>query len=523
MTAHAPYQTSESAAEPQRQTLLWVGAFLLLLALGAAVFFCAWVFNQRMQGFYRDRVYPHVSSLNLDLGGLTREEAQQTLAAAANRTDTGALILHDDAPGGARQWSLPWTEAGFTLDVVGTLDDVWATGRAKGTPLKEQLRLWFRPQTWEVAPRFTLDLAQTRTALERIAAEVSLPPVEPRLGLENGAIIVIPGTPGRVLDTTALLGQIQTQSSSAAGEMHLDLLYRDVFPVEPDTTEVQAQAEALLNRQVTIAAFDVLTEQTLNWTLGREDFVPWLRLVAREDGTAAVEADPEAVPETLKALAAQLGDGRGFRTEEAAGQVWDAYAEGGGHVVAYLTHPERLYSVQSGDTVGRIAAKLGMPPGLIMEANRGVDLDRLWVGQQLTIPSQDVLTPYLPVPGKKIVVSIPEQRVRVYENGGLLWDWTTSTGIKDSPTATGIFQIISKEENAYASQWDLWMPYFMGVYVAGGNVVNGFHELPILQSGQRLWAGNLGSPASFGCIILGIPEAETLYNWAEIGVVVVIQ
>ncbi|MDX9954607.1 MAG: peptidoglycan binding domain-containing protein, partial [Anaerolineae bacterium] len=292
MTAHAPYQTSESAAEPQRQTLLWVGAFLLLLALGAAVFFCAWVFNQRMQGFYRDRVYPHVSSLNLDLGGLTREEAQQTLAAAANRTDTGALILHDDAPGGARQWSLPWTEAGFTLDVVGTLDDVWATGRAKGTPLKEQLRLWFRPQTWEVAPRFTLDLAQTRTALERIAAEVSLPPVEPRLGLENGAIIVIPGTPGRVLDTTALLGQIQTHSSSAAGEMHIDLLYRDVFPVEPDTTEVQAQAEALLNREVTISAFDVLTEQTLNWTLGREDFVPWLRLVAREDGTAAVEANP---------------------------------------------------------------------------------------------------------------------------------------------------------------------------------------------------------------------------------------
>ena len=203
--------------------------------------------------------------------------------------------------------------------------------------------------------------------------------------------------------------------------------------------------------------------------------------------------------------------------------MWDAYSEGGGHVTAYLTHPERLYTVQSGDTVGRIGAKLGMPPGLIMEANRGVDLDRLWVGQQLTIPSQDVLTPYLPVPGKKIVVSIPEQRVRVYENGGLLWDWTTSTGIKDSPTATGIFQIISKEENAYASQWDLWMPYFMGVYVAGGNVVNGFHELPILQSGQRLWAGNLGSPASFGCIILGIPEAETLYNWAEIGVVVVIQ
>jgi lipoprotein-anchoring transpeptidase ErfK/SrfK len=26
-----------------------------------------------------------------------------------------------------------------------------------------------------------------------------------------------------------------------------------------------------------------------------------------------------------------------------------------------------------------------------------------------------------------------------------------------------------------------------------------------------------------GCIILGIPEAETLYNWVEVGVVVVIE
>ena len=70
---------------------------------------------------------------------------------------------------------------------------------------------------------------------------------------------------------------------------------------------------------------------------------------------------------------------------------------------------------------------------------------------------------------------------------------------------------------------DHWMPYFIAVYPAGGGVENGFHELPILANGQRLWAGSLGRAASFGCIILGIPEAGTLYNWAEVGVVVVIE
>lgn len=518
MTAQTTYQPVEDSQLAQRYFLLWSTIPLLLLLLGATLFFCAWVFDQKLQDIYRDRVYPHVHSMGVDLSGLTRDAAREALLAATLRADTGVLTLRD----GPRTWQFPWMEAGLQLDVDSTLEAAWAVGRVE-RPLTEQLQLWLRPEPREIAPRFTLDLLQTRQVLEALAAEVSVQPVQAGLGLEGGTVVVIPGKPGRVLDVTAMLAQIQTLSSSAAGELVLDLLYRDVYPVEPDTTVVQAQAEALLNRRVTVSAFDVLTEETLTWTLERDTFVSWLRLVLREDGNVVVEADPTAVPTTLEALAAQLGDGRGFRTAEAAQQLWEAYTHGGGHVTVYLSHPERLYTVQPGDTVGRIAAKMGMPPGLIMEANRGVDLDRLWVGQQLLIPSQDVLTPYLPVPGKKIVVSIPEQRVRVYENGALLWDWPTSTGIKESPTATGVFQIISKVEKAYASQWDLWMPYFLGVYVAGGGVTNGFHELPILRNGQRLWAGNLGRPASYGCIILGIPEAETLYHWAEIGVLVVIK
>jgi lipoprotein-anchoring transpeptidase ErfK/SrfK len=67
------------------------------------------------------------------------------------------------------------------------------------------------------------------------------------------------------------------------------------------------------------------------------------------------------------------------------------------------------------------------------------------------------------------------------------------------------------------------MPHFIAIYRAGGDTYNGIHGLPTLSSGQRLWAGNLGSRASYGCIVLGLEEAETLYDWAEIGVPVIIQ
>jgi len=332
----------------------------------------------------------------------------------------------------------------------------------------------------------------------------------------------VPGTAGRVLNITSTLAKLQSIGGTLS-RIEVPLEFDHVAPVTPDTTAVKTQAEAFLTRSILISTYDVLTDQTFTWTLGRETIAGWLRLVPGPGGEPVVDINLYQVQDTLLELAEEMGEGRGFRFEEAAHQVFEAFDTGEAQVTLYLTHPERTYIVEAGDTLTGLSAKFGMPPGLVAEANVGIDINRLSVGQSIIIPSQDILTPYLPVRGKRIVVSIAEQRTRVYENDALLYDWPTSTGMKDSPTARGTFQILSKEDKAYASQWDLWMPYFIAVYPAGGGVENGFHELPILANGQRLWAGSLGRPASFGCIILGIPEAETLYNWVEVGVVVVIE
>jgi hypothetical protein len=66
------------------------------------------------------------------------------------------------------------------------------------------------------------------------------------------------------------------------------------------------------------------------------------------------------------------------------------------------------------------------------------------------------------------------------------------------------------------------MPHWLGIYWAG-SLENGIHALPILSNGQRLWAGYLGTPVSFGCVILGVEEARMLYGWAVVGMPVVIQ
>lgn len=490
-------------------------AAVLLLVLGAVALFAAWMVAESMLRPYQERIYPNVYVAGVDLGGLTPAEASARLAAAPT-WQQGVLILRD----GERRWAVPWAEIGLHPELEATVQAAFAVGRGEANPLA---RLRLLAGYHEVAPVMTIDPAVARQLLGRLAEEVYEPPVDATLDLVDGQVVAVPGRSGRGLNIDATLENLVTTVNYLGTDNQVALTFLIILPDVADASPAQAEAEAMLERRIELSAYDLLTDETFHWTLGREEIFSWLRVEQEEGSGPRVGIDPAAVQATLVELAATMGEGRGFRFEEAAEQVMELFAAGGGSAELYLTHPTRTHVVQAGDTVTRIAAAYGMPPGLIAEANAGIDLNHLQVGQILTVPSQDILTPYLVDPSRRIVVSIAEQRMRVYQDGALLYDWPVSTGIARSPTYTGIYQVLSKEENAYASQWDLWMPHFIAVYRAGGDVYNGIHALPILSSGRRLWEGALGSPASYGCIILGVEEAATLYEWVDIGVLVVIE
>jgi lipoprotein-anchoring transpeptidase ErfK/SrfK len=122
---------------------------------------------------------------------------------------------------------------------------------------------------------------------------------------------------------------------------------------------------------------------------------------------------------------------------------------------------------------------------------------------------------------KYILVDISEQHMYVYENDQLIYSFVASTGINNG-TRTGLFHVQSKIPSAYGATWNIWMPNWLGIYWAG-SLENGIHALPILPNGSELWAGYLGRPISYGCVVLGSYEASQLYNWAEIGTPVEIQ
>lgn len=128
----------------------------------------------------------------------------------------------------------------------------------------------------------------------------------------------------------------------------------------------------------------------------------------------------------------------------------------------------------------------------------------------------------VPYAGKTILVDISDQHVYAYEKGELIFSFVASTG-RNHSTRAGRYKILDKIPKAYSDPWGFWMPYWMGFEYVGSNLENGFHSLPVLSNGAQIWGKKIGSPITYGCVVLKPNDMKKLYRWAGIGTAVVIR
>ena len=169
----------------------------------------------------------------------------------------------------------------------------------------------------------------------------------------------------------------------------------------------------------------------------------------------------------------------------------------------------RMYIVRAGDSLAEIAERFRSTAFGFAVANALVEPSDAHAGRILRLPASYT-------GAKRISIDLSDQRLYAYEGDNTVLSFVASSGRAPFYTRVGEFQVQSKIPNAYGSTWGIWMPNWLGIYWAGGTE-NGIHALPILASGQTLWAGYLGTPISYGCIVLDTYDAQTLYDWAEIG------
>jgi lipoprotein-anchoring transpeptidase ErfK/SrfK len=500
---------------------------LLCAGLGGAVFLSG-VYSQH----YAGRIYPGVSVYDADLGGLTVDEAAAVLTAQFPDPSSLPLTLRD----GERIWNRSWADMAIRLDPMASARLAYRVGREGATGQQRVTQLRALAAGWPLSPVVVLpDPTQATVALQALNADVAVPPVNATLIIQSDGVTPVPGQAGRELDIEAIVTVLPHTIGVGDEGIVMELLTRPVEPAISDPGAAQAQAEALLAGPFTLVTDDPLTDFSATWSVEPDVVAAWL--VAQpllpiqptgpneveEEARLAVTVQEEAVRAYLEDLGSQLTDEVAINVERTVSAVRAAVEEGQSQATIVLTHQPHIYVVQPGDTLMSVAYAHGFPVWRLTGANPGVEPGELWPGQQIVIPSVDVLFPLPLIKHRRIVVDLSDQRVYAYEGDALVYNLIASTGIASSPTIPGVFQVLSKEEEAYASSWDLWMPHFMGIYRAGPDFTNGFHGLPTLSNGARLWEGYLGRPVSYGCVVIGLSEAAALYEWTELGTLVVIQ
>lgn len=506
----------QTMAVPRNQHRQFPWIPLIILAAGVA---CLLPFAATVSYFGYLQIFEHiVPGVKVGDLNLTLKNISQAAADINTHWNVERKITVTD---GLQSWQLYPAELGLNADGYQTAQNAYEVGRFQSISVEINQILTSMLEGREVDLEVNLDPEIARASLEKLNAQAGKLPQNARIVLQGGTLTALPGELGYAVNIDETMNTLLANPAAVLISSTLHLQLKPVPPTIEDASTILAEAEKFVNIPVTIAAYDPITDETIKIPVNRQDLASWLT-VGSEDGGNNIKVDPGRVGTYLSTLGDSLGTGRFVDTEKYGIQVARTIEQGKAPFFI-INHQPTTHTVQKGETLLRMSWKLGFPMWKLIEANPGIDPNQLVTGQVLNVPSKDELLPLPVIPNKRIIINLSKQRLLVYQDGHQIHNYVISTGIDRSPTQPGVFQVLEHKPNAYASVWDLTMPNFLGIYEAWPGFMNGIHGLPMLSNGTRLWANILGKPASFGCIILDLPAAKELYQWAENGVVVEIK
>jgi LysM repeat protein len=515
-----PYEPSQIPREQTRETKSWNKT---LLAIGILVILVGLVLTPVMAvlGFYgyfqvTDLIVPGVYVGDTQVGSARVYDAAIRLHRDWNMGQQFRVEM--PLPEEVRTRTVSPAEVGLSLDAPKTAQNAHLIGRGPGMRNRLSEMYTSLVDGTQVDPVITFNQEAGESGLAALANLLGIPAQDATLYISDGKPEVIPGIPGIAIDIEKTLAEVSADPYKVFMTGSLTLSTKSVSPRIQDVSAALAEAERLVNATVELYAYDPVTDEHLSWSIPAEEVRTWVVVDQGEDGPQ-VSLSERSISDFLGRFNASIGPEQWIDPEIHTPILFDGVQENN-PVKVIIQYQPTTYTIQPGDSLLAISWRIGIPMWKVMQANPGLDPDMLFAGQDLVIPPKDAMLSLPVIENKRIVVSLDEQHMWLYQDGELLDHYKISTGLDRSPTQPGIFQVQTHVEEAYASIWDLYMPHFIGIYEAWPGFMNGFHGLPTLSTGRRLWVGVLGRPVSFGCIVLDLKPAEDLFQWAEKGVVV---
>lgn len=328
----------------QRRGVAWE-LTLALLALAIIVAGVATLLI--MELWLIDRVMPGVYVWDVDLGGMTRDEAMEQLQTNFDYPADRLPTLHYSE----LVWPVDLTSLGGQLDAEATVDTALSVGH-RGDPItriEEQFDVLANGVL--VMPTFAFDPGTGGVFLSQVAGQVNRPLRNATLSLGNDlSVAIIPSQVGLVVDEEATRQALAQRISSMTGG-DVELIVKESEPLLTDLEAAQAQVQRVLSAPITLTAPDhepwIIEPQTLaSWLI--------LRPATSDDGstTLAVSLDPGHTTRYAEDIARQVTwqpTNAQFRWDDASGTIVPVIASVPGQTLDVTATVALITNASTGD------------------------------------------------------------------------------------------------------------------------------------------------------------------------------
>lgn len=436
---------------------------------------------------YKNKIFPNISMLGIEVGGLSQKEATIVLASKAKQVEQKKIKFISDSKKENLEISLK--EIGVDITISESLKNALSYGREKNLFLQLK-HLVLLSKGVAIDPEITIFKDQLNSYLEKFITENSQELKQPYLQITNGVVEVKPGQAGVAIDKQKLENDLTNFAKNATGGT-IDVKTEITDPDNPDDKKylsAKKAAEELINKTIAFNANEkiISIDKKIigNWVIFQNsgnNIIPSFsesKILSWVSSGLAPQVDIAPEPTILNYkgdLITQGKDGIALNQNDALSKIKSFIASGKNNItIKLITSPVTA-------PIERQTADQGPNPGM--------------------------------AEGRYIEIDLSQQMMYLFEGMALLASYRVSSGMASLPTPTGTFSILNKNPRAYSAKYNLYMPYWQ----AFTNNGHGIHELPERPDGTKEGESSLGWPVSHGCVRVGVGAAATVYGFTQVG------
>ncbi len=274
----------------------WAFVMLLGLATLFVVLLLGFIFFQIVYAFH---VLPHVAVWDVDLGGLSLDDAAAVIEARLATKFNGSTIEITDS---AQKWYATPIDLGLRLDARATAQAALALARGD---FNRQMDVAFKGTT--LPPSVTFDPTIARAFLTQLARKIDREPIDAGLQLDGLKVITTPSQMGRVLNTDAAIALLSNTARSIDGQPRIELPIQNRAPRIADTSQAARQLQNVLNSNFTLDLENASPGEAASWDLTPQQLVALITTQLSADGKQIdIQFNDDALRAGLLDLAKQI-------------------------------------------------------------------------------------------------------------------------------------------------------------------------------------------------------------------------